>query len=78
MFLRVQLGLVIPSVAMSVLNDQRRRRLFISCLLISDFLQALGVLIQARWAHLGGIEDGTVCWIQAALITFGDVASGVW
>lgn len=35
-------------------------------------------MIQLRWLHLGGIQDGTGCWVQATLITFGDVASGVW
>ena len=58
--------------------DQPCRSLFISCLLLSDFVQALGVLIQLRWLHLGGIQNGIACSVQAALITFGDVASGVW
>ena len=78
MFLPMQLGWVLPSVSIRIFIDQHCCRLFIICLFLSDFVQALGVLIQARWAYLGGIEDGMACWMQAGLVTFGDVASGVW
>jgi len=78
MFPPVQLGLVLLSVGMTGFIDHRGCRVFIICLLLSDLVQALGVLIQARWAYLGGIENGMACWMQAGLITFGDVASGVW
>ena len=78
MFPPMHLGLVLLSVGMSVFIDQHHCRIFIICLILSDLVQALGVLIQARWAHLGGIENGMACWMQAGLITFGDVASGVW
>ena len=66
------------SLYLLVFIDQHRRSLFIVCLLFSDFVQALGVLIQLRWLHLGGIQGGTACRMQAALLTFGDVASGIW
>jgi len=78
MFLPMQLGFVLHSVCMSIYIDQHCCRVFIICLFLSDFVQAVGVSIQARWAHLGGIEDGMACWMQAGLVTFGDVASGVW
>jgi len=75
----MQLGSVLPSTPVSTpFIDQPCRSLFISCLLLSDLLQAVGVLIQLRWLHLGGIQNGPACWVQASLITFGDVASGVW
>ena len=47
-------------------------------MLISDLIQSVGVLIQARWAYLGFVETGTACSVQAAMITFGDVATAVW
>lgn len=78
MFLPMQLGLVPPFVGIYISIDQRCCRVFIICLFLSDFVQALAVLIQARWAYLGGIENGMACWMQAGLVTFGDVASGVW
>ncbi|KIM33079.1 hypothetical protein M408DRAFT_191692 [Serendipita vermifera MAFF 305830] len=52
--------------------------IFIVCMLLSDLIQSIGVLIQARWAYLGYVEVGTACSVQAAMITFGDVATAVW
>lgn len=51
---------------------------FIVCMLLSDLIQTLGVLIQVRWASTGRVEPGMACWVQAAMLTFGDVATAVW
>jgi hypothetical protein len=37
-------------------------------MLLSDLIQAVGVLIQVRWAYLGYVETSTACWVQAAMV----------
>lgn len=61
---------------------------------LSDLIQSIAAIIQARWAFLGGIENDYICWAQAVMvcflnrleynnnasfkITFGDVATAGW
>ncbi|KAG8869176.1 hypothetical protein FRC20_002003 [Serendipita sp. 405] len=52
--------------------------IFIVCMLVSDLIQSIAALIQARWAVTGRVSPGAACWIQAAAIMFGDVSTAVW
>ena len=77
-FSRCNWGQYFPLLCLYAFHRPARHSLFISYLLFADFVHALGILIQARWLQLGGIHEGTVCSMQAVLISFGVVSGGIW
>lgn len=51
---------------------------FITCLLISDLIQSISGITQAKWANEGKIYVGRSCTIQAVTLVMGDLGSTFW
>ncbi|KAI9511682.1 hypothetical protein F5148DRAFT_1169706 [Russula earlei] len=47
-------------------------------LLASNFLQAIGTIINVQWVALNGVSPGTLCSMQAGIKQAGNVGTAIW
>ena len=51
---------------------------YLVCLLLSNVLQAIGTIMNARWVEKGGVYNGGFCSFQGGLKNAANVGTAFW
>jgi len=62
----------------SHLGDYTHIPVIFGSLLVANFLQSIGTILDAQWVSLGMVSPGTLCSVQGGIKQAGNVGTAVW